>query len=256
VKLPGRTRLTTRNVRTRDDVVRHFDGLALHYHEAHGCAAKLLSYRLGIIRRFLVGARGGTVLEIGCGTGTHLLAFAGEFAHAIGTDLSREMVKVARHRAEASPYRDRISIRVDPAEELATIGDSSIDVALCVGALEHMLHKDQVVRQVRRVLKSGGMFVVLTPNGGYCWYRHVAPALGLDVRHLSTDEFLTAGELEGLLRGAGLKTVARRYWRFVPRGDLPAGWGAILRALDWCGEGTGMGYLRGGIAVAAIRAGG
>ena len=248
-------RLTTHEVRTSEDVVRHFDGLASHYHEAHGCAEELLSYRLELIRGFLAAARGGTLLEIGCGTASHLLALAAEFTRAIGTDLSPEMVRVARRRAEASPSGDRISIRADPADELATIEDCSIDVVLCVGALEHMLDKDRVVGQVHRVLKPAGRFVVLTPNGGYCWYRHLAPALGVDVRHLSTDHFLMAGELERLLSGARLQIVARRYWRFVPQGDLPGGWGPVLRLLDWCGERTGIGYLRGGITVAAIRAG-
>jgi rfaE bifunctional protein nucleotidyltransferase chain/domain len=252
-RLPRRARLTTRNVRTREDVVRHFDGLALHYRETHGCAEKLLSYRLGIIRRFLGGAQGGTLLEIGCGTAIHLLALAAGFAHAIGTDLSPEMVNVARRHAEGSPWSDRISIRVDPAEELATIEDSSIDVVLCVGALEHMLEKDRVLRQVHRVLQPRGMFIGLTPNGGYCWYRHVAPVLGVDSRHLSTDHFLTAGELDGLLSGAGLEIVARRHWSFVPQGDLPGGWGPMLQVLDWCGRRASIGYLRGGIAVAAIR---
>ena len=260
MKRAGRRRLTTREVRTPEDVIRHFDGLAAHYQEAHGCAEKLLSYRLGIIRQFLVGAKvgteGGMLLEIGCGTAIHLLALAGEFTRAIGTDLSPEMVKVACRHAEHSPWSDRISIRVDPAEELATIDNSSTDVVLCVGGLEHMLEKDRILRQVHRVLTPAGLFICLTPNGGYCWYRHIAPALGADSRHLSTDHFLTAGELEKLLTGAGLQMVARRYWRFVPRGDLPGGWAPILEVLDWCGERAGIGYLRGGIAVAAIRVGG
>jgi 2-polyprenyl-3-methyl-5-hydroxy-6-metoxy-1,4-benzoquinol methylase len=250
------TRLTTRVVRTPEDVVRHFNDLASHYRDAHGPAERLLSYRLGVIRRFLAGAQHGTLLEIGCGTAIHLLALAAEFAHAIGTDLSPEMVGAARRRAKSSPCSDRISIRVDPAEELATIEDRSIDVMLCVGALEHMLDKARVVRQAHRVLTPGGMFVGLTPNGGYCWYRHLAPILGLDTRHLSTDHFLTVGELEGLLSGAGLQIVDRRHWCFVPQGDLPRGWGSVLQALDWCGQRAGIGYLRGGIAVAAIRSDG
>lgn len=252
-RLQRRARLTTRNVVTPEDVVRHFDGLAPHYREAHGCTEKLLSYRLGIIRRFLGEAQGGTLLEIGCGTAIHLLALAAEFAHAIGTDLSPEMANVARRHAEGSPCSDRISIRVDPAEELATIEDSSIDVVLCVGALEHMLEKGRVLRQVHRALKPRGMFIGLTPNGGYCWYRHLAPVLGIDSRHLSTDHFLTAGELDELLSSAGLEIVARRYWSFVPQADLPVSWGPMLQVLDWCGQQTGIGYLRGGIGVAAVR---
>ena len=255
-RLPWRTRLTTRIIRTPADVVRHFDGLAQHYCDAHGPAERLLSYRLEVIRWFLAGAQRGTLLEIGCGTAIHLLSLAEEFACAIGTDLSPEMVALARRRAESSPCSDCTSIRVDPAEELATIEDRSIHVVLCVGALEHMLDQARVVHQVHRVLKPGGMFIGLTPNGDYCWYRHLAPVLGLDTRHLSTDHFLTAGELEGLLSGAGLEIVGRRHWRFVPQGDLPGGWGLVLRVLDVCGERAGIGYLRGGIAVAAVRPGG
>ncbi|MDQ3825189.1 MAG: methyltransferase domain-containing protein, partial [Actinomycetota bacterium] len=241
MKLARRTPLITRNVRTPADVVRHFDGIALHYHEAHGCSTKLLSYRLDIIRWLLGRAHRGTLLEIGCGTATHLIALTAEFTRAIGTDSSTEMVKVARGYAEGSPWRDRISIRVDPAEELATIDSSSIDVVLCVGALEHMLEKDRVLQQVHRVLSPAGIFIGLTPNGGYCWYRHIAPLLCLDSRHLSTDHFLTAGELDRLLSGAGLTIFTRRYWRFVPRGDLPGGWGPVLEALDWCGARIGIG---------------
>ena len=65
------------------------------------------------------------------------------------------MVDVAWRKMHTSPYHDRIDLGVDPAEELSTIDDASVDVVLCVGALEHMLDLDQVIRQVSRVLKSG-----------------------------------------------------------------------------------------------------
>lgn len=252
-RLVGMTRLETRSIRTRQDVVEHFDSLAPRYYEAHGCAEGLLAYRLAIIRRFLVGARHGTLLEIGCGTAIHLLPLAGEFSRAIGIDLSPEMVRVARRHAESSPWHDRISLRVDVAEELATIEDRSVDVVLCVGALEHMLDRPRAVSQVHRVLGPGGIFVCLTPNGGYCWYRHLAPILGLDTRHLSTDRFLTIDQLEVLIGGAGLAVEGRQHWRFIPQGDLPGGWGFVLRALDWGGGRLGIGYLRGGIAISAGR---
>lgn len=58
-------------------------------------------------------------------------------------------------------------------------------------------------RQRYRV--SAGVFLYLTPNGGYCWYRHLAPSLGVETRHLSTDRFLTAREVETLIAGAGCR---------------------------------------------------
>jgi SAM-dependent methyltransferase len=244
-------RLTTRAVSSPDDVIRYFDALAQTYTEAHGPAERLLSYRVGVIRQLLAGSAHGTLLEIGCGTALHLLALAEGFDYAIGTDVSAAMVAVARRLAQARRPRANVSIRVDPAERLTTVADLSVDAVVCVGALEHMPDKERVLGQVRRVLRPGGRFVCLTPNGGYCWYRHLAPILGRDVRHLSTDRFLTCAELESLLNGAGLETVARRFWTFVPSGDLPAGTEPVLTALDWCLRRTGWGYLRGGIAVAA-----
>lgn len=235
---------------SREDVVRHFDALAPSYVEAHGAARRLLSYRLGVVRRLLRGAPAGTLLEIGCGTALHLRALADGFAHAIGTDVSPAMVEAARQLAAAVPG-PHLSLRVDPAEELGTIPDGSVDAVVCVGSLEHMPDKAKVLRQVRRVLTPAGRFVCLTPNGGYGWYRHVAPLLGHDVRHLSTDHFVTRAELASLLDEAGLETIALQSWTFVPRGDMPAGVASILTALDWCGRRAGWSYLRGGIAVAA-----
>jgi 2-polyprenyl-6-hydroxyphenyl methylase/3-demethylubiquinone-9 3-methyltransferase len=232
-------------------VIRHFDALAPTYAEAHGAASHLLDYRLRVIRRLLAGAAPGTLLEIGCGTGIHLFALAGGFERAIGTDVSGAMVEAAAQHLDATQPGANICLRVDPAEDLATVAAGSVDAVICVGALEHMPDKLRVLRQVRRVLTPAGRFVCLTPNGDYGWYRHVAPMLHRDTRHLSTDHFVTRAELRRLLAAADLELVARQYWTFVPRGDMPSGVGPVLAGLDWCTRRTGWGYLRGGIAVAA-----
>ena len=235
------------------DVAAHFDSVAPTYHEAHGHASELFDYRLTTIRSLLAGSGRGVLLEIGCGPGIHVLALAGEFDAAIGTDLSPEMIRIAAERAAASPWRERVSMRVDQAETLSTVDDASVDVVLCVGAIEHMLDRPAVFSQVRRVLRPGGRFICLTPNGGHWWYRRVAPLLGRQTRHLSTDEFLSVKDLEGLARGAGLDVVSRAGWRFVPRGDMPGVLAGVFAAGEWVGERIGATSLLGGIALAADR---
>ena len=235
------------------DVVEHFDGLAEEYHDTHGPADRLLAYRLAIIRGLFAGAPRDTFLEIGCGTGIHLLPLAGDFSGATGIDVSPAMVRVATRNAARSPHRDRISVGVDSADLLATIPDGSVDVVLCVGALEHILDKRATARQVQRVLSRDGVFVCLTPNGGYCWYRFIAPLFRMETRHLSTDRFLAAEELVGLVEDAGLAVRELRHWRFVPRGDMPGWLGTVLVGLDRVGETLGLGWLRGGLAVSAVR---
>lgn len=247
------TRLRTQVVRSPGEVAAHFDRAAGQYHEAHGPAEQLLAYRLTVIRELLEGAKRGTLLEVGCGTASHLLALAGEFEVAVGTDVSTEMIRAATDAANASPFAGRVSLRMDPAESLASVGDATVDVVLCVGALEHMMDRPAVVAQAHRVLRGGGRFVCLTPNGGSWWYRWLAPAMRRETRHLSTDHFLTKPELEAMLGRAGFGEITLSWWRFVPRGDVPAVAGSLLQAGESVGDRLGIGWLRGGLAAVATK---
>jgi len=56
---------------------------------------------------------------------------------------------------------------VDKGEQLGCVADASMDTVFCLGALEHMLDKSAVCRSVFRVLKPGGRFICLTPDGHY-----------------------------------------------------------------------------------------
>ena len=149
------------------------------------------------------------------------------------------MIASARQKLLTLPHHDGVELRVDPSEELGTIDDSSVDVVLCVGALEHMLERAQVVRQVTRVLKNGGQFVLLTPNGGYCWYALVAPLLGIATRHLPPIVSSKGGKRSGL-EVAGLHLKSVDYWTFIPKGDMPGWAGVALAFLDRVGRFVGL----------------
>ena len=243
--------LRTTPVRGTDDIREFFDRLAPLYRDCHGRGEKLLGYRLSVIERMLGNAERGILLEIGCGTGLHLFALAASFRRSLGTDLSPAMIEAAERLRRPHPLEERIALSVDPAEVLASVADGVIDVALCVGALEHMPDKLAVLRQARRVLRPDGVFLCLTPNADYLWYSRLARWMGLSTRHLSSDRFLSRSELPGLLADAGLALEAFDYWTFVPRGDMPAGLAGLLDRLDWLGHAARIPCLRGGICFRA-----
>jgi len=239
--------LKTTSIRDHEDVRAHFDANAPTYADAHGDADRLLRYRLGIIRRYARLEPDHAVLEVGCGDGMHLRELADEYGQAMGVDISSAMVEVARNRSRA--LGDKISFGVGHGEKLEPVEDASMDTAFCVGALEHMLDQGQVIKSVARTLKPGGRFVCMTPNGGYIWYRRLAPLLRLDTRHLSTDNFLTSDALRRLFEDAGFGNLQVGRWTFVPRGDMPGPVAALLQGLDRVGRCTGAGCLRGGIVI-------
>jgi 2-polyprenyl-6-hydroxyphenyl methylase/3-demethylubiquinone-9 3-methyltransferase len=247
------TPLKTRTIENPDDIRAFFDALSAHYREAHGSHARLLHYRLRLIRRLLRDTGRSCLVEIGCGTGLHLFPLASEFERAIGADLSAGMIAAARATCASRQLGSRVQLNVDPAESLTSVPDAVADAVLCVGAFEHMQDQLQVLAQVYRILKPGGAFLCLSVNGTSIWYTRLAPALGLHTRHLSTDRFLSAADWRALLPDARLKAHAIGYWRFVPAGDMPR-WAAIfMRVLDSLGAVLGISSWRGGCYVKAVK---
>lgn len=248
-----KSRLKTRDVETPHDILEHFDKSAADYLEAHGKADRLLKYRLSIVHRLLQGVKHCVLVEIGCGTGIHLFELTDHFDSLVGTDLSPNMIREAEKRREVHPAKSRIRLSVDPAEKLSTLSDASVDVVLCIGTLEHIPDKLAVLKQAHRILKPQGAFVCLTPNGGYFWYTRLAPLLGINTQHLSTDVFLKHEELLNHINQAGLNEVDQGFWSFIPRGDMPGWIGHVLFVFDLVGQLSGISAFRGGLFIKAVK---
>jgi ubiquinone/menaquinone biosynthesis C-methylase UbiE len=109
------------------------------------------------------------------------------------------MIALARARLRNSAWKANLTFEVGNAEKLNGIADQSVDLAICIGAFEHMLDKRAVLASIYRVLKIGGRFFCLTPNADYVWYRTIAPVFGFGTKHLSSDRRLTHEEFSMLL---------------------------------------------------------
>lgn len=252
-KVPRRG-VRAHHVRNVEDIRGFFDRIAGSYADRHGPAESLLAYRCAILKRALRAVPGGTLLEVGCGTGDHLLALAEGARRAIGVDFSPAMIRRASLRRPANTGSDdeaNVEFLVDDATTLESLDDGTVDAAFCVGALEHVPDKAAVFASVRRVLRRGGRFVCLTVNGEYLWHRRVARLLRYGNRHLSSDRFLGRLECSELALQAGFSRVEVGYWSFVPAGDMPGSFAALFSLLDSIGRALGMGSLRGGLEIRA-----
>lgn len=101
---------------------------------------------------------GKDVVELACGTGRHTVRLAGAGARVTAVDFSRGMLEVARKRLEGR------SVTFGEADLRARLpwDDATFDVAVCCLAIEHIEHSlvEPVFREIRRVLRRGGAFVL------------------------------------------------------------------------------------------------
>jgi predicted TPR repeat methyltransferase len=100
--------------------------------------------------------------DLGCGTGLAAAAFAKEVDHLIGIDLSPRMVE----RARLTGLYEELDI-ADMLDGLRGRPDASFDLVFAADAMVYLADLAPVLREVSRVLVSGGMlaFTVETHDG-------------------------------------------------------------------------------------------
>lgn len=114
------------------------------------------------------GARGLSVLEIGCGLGTDGSQFAKAGAHYTGVDLTEAAIELARKRFEIAGLPGEF--RVADAENL-DFADESFDRIYSHGVLHHTPDTARAVAEIHRVLKPGGRAMVMLYHRGSYNYR-------------------------------------------------------------------------------------
>ncbi len=108
--------------------------------------------------------RGETVLDLGCGNGLALVHAAAAVApgRALGVDFSEGMLVAAARRVQSAGLSNAELRRMDVrALELA---DASFDAALASSVLQFVGYSIDVLREWRRVLRSGGRLVFSVPR--------------------------------------------------------------------------------------------
>jgi 2-polyprenyl-6-hydroxyphenyl methylase/3-demethylubiquinone-9 3-methyltransferase len=104
---------------------------------------------------------GKAVLDLGCAGGFMAEALDDRGAAVTGIDPAAEAVAAARAHVEGAGR----SIRYDTGVgETLPYADASFDAVVCVDVLEHVQDLDQVLAEVTRVLKPGGLFLYDTIN--------------------------------------------------------------------------------------------
>lgn len=106
----------------------------------------------------LAGFRTGMrVADLGCGSGVFTDLLHRQGYEAVGLDLSPKLIGLARRKYPGVEFLE------GDVEHLPFL-DGSLDGVLLSGLVHHLPDPSRCVREVFRVLKSGGSFVAFDPN--------------------------------------------------------------------------------------------
>ena len=157
------------------------------------------------------------VLDLGCGSGKFATRARAAGHRVVGVD-----------RAESEGVRDRMNlfVRADlnagiPQQAHVAAG---YDVVVAANVLQHLVHPDQLLREIRGVLRPGGQVLVCVPNGVH-WYARLRFASGrfdydrrglLDADHL---RFFTRSSLRRLVARTGYDVLGEQVGSLPWRGQ-------------------------------------
>ncbi len=152
------------------------------------------------------------ILDVGCGIGGLLLELRARRLgrQHLGLDLSSGMLTVARTRlGQGTTLVARGTAQALP------VGECAVDVVCCMNAFHHFPDQAEALREIGRVLRPGGVFVLLDPStDGFArstWTRLLDRIC--DEEGLAT--YRGRDELANMLRGAGLQPESTEHYLHV-----------------------------------------
>ena len=153
--------------------------------------------------------KGARVIDVGCGEGDTTIRLGELGYRTVGVEVNEDLVRNARR------IPSRRSAPMCVADGLALpFSDGSFDAALLIEVIEHTPATEELLREVRRVLRSGGRVCIAWPTSyteRIYWRLH--PGYARNAGHVKIIEL---PEMMRTLKECGFRTLDVRARNFTP----------------------------------------
>ena len=200
---------------SKDKCIKYYRLGAENYDEKRfSCECNMLYDRISkeIVFGYLKDSQ--QVLDAGTGTGRFAIYLAQRGINVVAIDSSKEMVEIARKKAQQEGCQHRIHFIVSDIENLP-FKDESFDGFCSITVLIHFACRDYAVSELSRVLKPGGIAVLDVPNK--LLSRAYRPFMRLVGKTTFHDYHYNLKEMRKLLVNSSIELVGRRAFGKLPR---------------------------------------
>lgn len=157
--------------------------------------------KLNMTRKYL--APDMRIAEIGCGTGTTAIAHAPFVAHIHASDISKNMLAIAKEKALAQDISN-ITFTQTMVENLSH-QENSLDMVMAHSILHLLKDKEATIADIFTMLKPGGTFVSSTVCITNQWIPRIILPMGNFLGILPHVAFLRPKDLLASITGAGFE---------------------------------------------------
>ena len=100
------------------------------------------------------------VLDLACGEGYGSFLMADTAKKVIGIDIDKETIE----HASLKYLRDNLKFVSGSMTNIPLDGEKIFDIIVCFEAIEHIKEQEQLIKEVKRLLKKDGILIISTPN--------------------------------------------------------------------------------------------
>lgn len=118
-----------------------------------------------LVRQLLPPGTGGTIVDVGCGAGANLAAFAAGY-DCVGIDVSDDLVAAARGRFPGLTF-----ISGDAPDDLGDFAGKA-DVFLLMDVIEHIKDDRAYLDRLFHAARPGAVFLLTVPADPELWSLH------------------------------------------------------------------------------------
>jgi ubiquinone/menaquinone biosynthesis C-methylase UbiE len=133
----------------------YFDEMSSDYSNALG---KYTEPMHSALIKELEGENFKTLLDVGCGNGLFLSMVLNKFdVEVSGIDISSGMIEKSKELLDG-----RADLKVGDSEHLPW-NDRSFDIVTCIASFHHYSNPELVLKEMKRVLRKGGILMIADP---------------------------------------------------------------------------------------------
>lgn len=177
---------------------------------------KRQTYVEGILEAYSTKAKISSLLDLGCGDGGNFPWLKNFTDNLYASDYNLTRLMRAKNRALAKEI-----VLADVTDYAAR--DDSFDVVFCNHVLEHIPQDERALKEMKRIVKPGGIIILGIPNEGAFWWQLAYKLQPHTLKITDHVHFYTVKSLSEKILNAGLniREVKRLGWG-LPHWDMDA----------------------------------